>query len=91
MGMDTKIWACLVIMVSIFTLTEIVEGEQKGKINPEISVPAEAVGWTWDKKEMEYNSKSLFDYMDGAAELYLVYGFQRLTVRKFEKPSWLHS
>jgi len=29
---------------------------------------------------MEYNSKeALFDYMDGAAELYLAYGFQSLT------------
>ena len=77
---DTKIWTCLVIMVWIFTVAEIVEGEQKGKM--------EAAGWKWDEKEMEYNSKeALFDYMDGAAELYLAYGFQSLTVRKFEKSS----
>jgi len=85
MGMDTKIWACIVIMVSIFTVAEIVEGEQKGKINPEISVPAEVTGWKWDGKEMKYDSKSVFQYMDGAAELYLAYGFQNLTVRRFEK------
>jgi len=77
--MDMKILTCLVTMVWIFTVAEFAEGEQKGIM--------EAAGWKWDEKEMEYNSKSLFDYMDGAAELYLVYGFQRLTVRKFEKPS----
>jgi hypothetical protein len=85
MGMDTKIWACFVIMVWIFMVAEIVEGEQKGKMNPEISLPAEAAGWKWDGKEMKHDSKSVFQYMDGAAELYLAYGFQNLTVRRFEK------
>ncbi len=87
MGMDTKIWACFVIMVWIFTVAEIVEGEQKGKMNPEISLPAEAAGWKWDGKEMKYDSKSVFQYMDGSAELYLAYGFQNLRVRRFEKPN----
>jgi hypothetical protein len=36
---------------------------------------------------MKYTSKTLFDYIDGAAELYLAYGFQGVTVRKFEKSS----
>ncbi len=86
-GTDTKIWACLAIMVCIFTVAEIVEGEQKGKMNSQIFLPAEAAGWTWDGKEMKYDSKTLFDYIDGAAELYLAYGFQGLNVRKFEKSS----
>ncbi len=68
-------------------VVKMVEGEQKGRMNPEISQPAEAAGWTWDGRETKYNSKTLFDYIDGAAELYLAYGFQALTVRKFEKPS----
>jgi hypothetical protein len=83
--MDTKILICLVTVFWIFTVAEIAEGEQERKMNLEISLPAEAVGWMWDNKEMEYNPKSLFDYMDGAAELYLAYGFQSLRVRKFEK------
>jgi len=87
MGIDTKIWACFVIMVWIFTVAEIVEGEQKGKMDPEISLPAEAAGWKWDGKEMKYDSKSVFQYMDGSAELYLAYDFQNLRVRHFEKPN----
>jgi hypothetical protein len=87
MGMDTKIWACLVIMVWIFTVAEIVQGEQKGKMDPEISLPAEVAAWTWDEKEMKYDSQTLFDYIDGAAELYLAYGFQSVRVRKFERSS----
>jgi hypothetical protein len=86
-GLMMKIWACFLIMVWIFTVAEIVEGEQKGKMNPEISLPAEGAGWKWDGKEMNYDSTSVFQYMNGAAELYLAYGFQNLKVRRFEKPN----
>jgi len=80
-----RIWTFFVIMVWIFTIAEIVKGEEKGKMDQEISLPSEAGGWRWDEKEMKYNSKTLFEYIDGAAELYLAYGFQNLTVRRFEK------
>jgi hypothetical protein len=69
-----KIWIFFVMMAWIFTAAEIVN-----------CLPSEAADWKWDGKEMKYNSKTLFDYMDGAAELYLTYGFQNLTVRRFEK------
>ncbi len=49
------------------------------------SLPSDVAGWEWDRKEMKYNSKTLFEYIDGAAELYLAYGFQNLTVRRFQK------
>jgi hypothetical protein len=83
--MNSRIWACLVIMAWMFTMAEILEGGEKGKMNPEISLPAGGAGWVWDGKEMKYDSKTLFGYMDGAAELYLSHGFQGLRVRKFEK------
>jgi hypothetical protein len=66
-------------------MAEMVTGEEKGKRNQEISLPSEVGRWKWDGKEMRYNSKALFGYMDGAAELYLAYGFENLTVRRFEK------
>ncbi len=62
-----------------------VTGQEKEKVNPEIALPFEAMGWRWDGKELTYQSRALFDYMDGSAELYLAYGFQHLTVRRFEK------
>jgi hypothetical protein len=73
------------MMVWIFTIAESVKGEEKGKMNQEISLPSETGGWRWDGKEIRYESKTLFKYIDGAAELYLAYGFQNLTVRRFEK------
>jgi len=82
-----RIWTFLVILVWVFTVAESVKGEEKGKMNQEISLPAGTGGWKWDGKKMEYNSKTVFSYMDGAAELYLAYGFQNLTVLRFEKLS----
>jgi hypothetical protein len=80
-----RIWTFFVIMVWIFTIAEIAKGEEKGKMNQEISLSSEVGGWKWDEKEMRYNSKTLFEYIDGTAELYLAYGFQNLRVRRFEK------
>jgi hypothetical protein len=80
-----RIWTFFVIIVLMFTAAEMAKGEEKGKMSREILLPSDAAGWKWDGKEMEYNSKTLFSYIDGAAELYLAYGFQNLTVRRFEK------
>jgi hypothetical protein len=72
-------------MVWIFMVAEIAKGEEKGKMNQEVSLPTEAAGWKRDGKETKYDSRTLFKYIDGAAELYLAYGFQNLTVRRFDK------
>jgi len=82
-----RIWIFFVIMIWIFSVAGRANGEEKGKMSQDISIPSEAAGWKWDKKEMRYNSKTIFSYMDGAAELYLAYGFKNLTVRRFEKSS----
>ena len=55
-------------------------GEAQG-----LSVPAEIAGWKWDGADRQYDSRSVFDYIDGAGEMFLAYGFQNLTVRRFEK------
>ena len=80
-----RIWTFFVIIVLVFTVAEMAKGEEQGKMSREIQLPSDAAGWKWDGKEMKYNSKTLFSYIDGAAELYLAYGFQNLTVRRFEK------
>jgi len=80
-----KIWTFFVIMVLIVAVAQMVSGEEKGKMDQGVSLPTEVEGWKWDGKEMKYNNKTLFDYIDGAAELYLAYGFQNLAVRRFEK------
>jgi hypothetical protein len=80
-----RIWIFFVIIGLIFTAAGIGNGEEKVKMSQKFSLPSEAESWKWDGKGMNYNSKTLFSYMDGAAELYLAYGFQNLTVRRFER------
>jgi hypothetical protein len=80
-----RIWIFFVTIVCIFTVGGISSGEEKVRMNQKITLPSEAEGWKWDGKETEYNSKTIFKYMDGAAELYLAYGFGNLTVRRFER------
>lgn len=74
-------------MVLLFMLPQGIKGEGKERVKQKISVPAEIAGWKWDGKEKHYNSRTLFDYIDGAAELYRAYGFQNLKVHRFEKSS----
>ena len=82
-----RIWTFLVIMVFTFAAAEVAKGEEKRKMNQEISLPSEAGGWKWDGREMKYDSRTVFKYMDGAAELYLAYGVHNVTVRRFEESS----
>jgi hypothetical protein len=80
------LWACLLILVWICPGVAAANGEKKGKMNPELFLPSETAGWRWDNQEERHDSRTLFGYMDGAAELYLSYGFQDLTVRRYVKP-----
>lgn len=52
----------------------------------EVALPSEAAGWEWNRKDLNYNRRTIFDYIDGAGELYLAYNFQSVRVRRFEKP-----
>jgi len=86
-GFDMRILTFFAIVVLTLGVAETSKGEEKKGMNQEILKFSEVAGWKWDGKEMKYDSKSLFDYIDGAAEFYLAYGFQKLTLRRFEKSS----
>ncbi len=59
---------------------------EKDAMNARPVLPSEAQGWKWDGKEEQYDTKTLYKYINGAAEVYLSYGFQGLVIRRFEKP-----
>jgi len=84
---DMRIWIFFVIIVWIFAIAGIGNGQEKIKMYQKFFLPLGADGWKWDGKDKKYNSKTIFSYMDGAAELYLAYGFENLTVRRFEQSS----
>ncbi|MGD0624456.1 MAG: DUF6599 family protein [Thermodesulfobacteriota bacterium] len=81
-----RMWTFLVIIILILAPPQGVTGKEKGKMEQEINLPSEAAGWKWDQKDLNYNRRSIFDYIDGAGELYLAYNFRGVRVRRYEKP-----
>jgi hypothetical protein len=47
-------------------------------------LPAEVAGWKTAGKDSIYNRSTLFDYIDGGAELYLSYGFKEVVNRRYK-------
>jgi len=78
-------WVFFVMMISILMLPQGIMGGEKENMKQEIFLPLEAAGWKWDGKDLNYNRRTIFDYIDGAGELYLAYNFQAVRVRRFEK------
>lgn len=50
-----------------------------------VMFPEKVGEWSLEGKEELYDRESLFDYMDGAAELYLAYGFRSLRVARYSR------
>ncbi|MCX5819245.1 MAG: hypothetical protein NT047_04975 [Deltaproteobacteria bacterium] len=84
-------WILFIVAVfNIMTIPQGVEGGEKEKTSLGISWPAAAEGWKWDGKEEVYGSRAIFNYIDGAGEVYLAYNFKNLIVRQFEKTGYPH-
>ena len=49
-------------------------------------IPSAANEWRAEGKLQSYDRKSIYDYMDGGAEVYLAYGLRTLWVRTYAKP-----
>lgn len=85
MGGRFFIFLLVGIFIFLISFPEI-SGQERGKVPGEVPLPEEVNGWKWDRKKTRYTPRTLFDYINGAAELYLAYGFQNLAVRRLEKP-----
>jgi len=49
------------------------------------SIPKEIMGWKVEEQDQVYHRETLYDYINGGAELYLTYDFQQIFVRRFIK------
>lgn len=49
-------------------------------------VPKEIMGWTKIEQDEIYDRVTLYDYMNGGAEVYLAFDFQKVFVRKYSGP-----
>ncbi len=62
------------------------QSKPKKIIEMENILPKKVGDYRAEEKDEIYNRKTTFQYMDGAAELYLSYAFSYLLVRRYNKP-----
>lgn len=84
MRTDLGRFAVLALAISL-CLAASIESANAASQPGSVVLPSAVEGWTWDGKEAHYDARTVFDYIDGAGELYLAYGFEQLAVRQFEK------
>lgn len=60
-------------------------GPERGAMGETIVWPAEAGGWREAGTAARYEGRAIYDYMDGAGEVYLAFNFRQLTVHRFER------
>jgi hypothetical protein len=59
--------------------------ERGGNMTNIMSWPRSMMGWSWDQEDKVYDRETLFDYIDGAAEVFLAYNFQKAHVHRYVK------
>lgn len=50
--------------------------------------PGSVQGWTQAPAGESYTADDLYKYIDGASELYISYGFEKLSIRRYERAGW---
>ena len=51
------------------------------------SIPKKILDWESVDQDVVYDRKTIYDYMDGGAEVYLAFDFRTVFVRKYKNPS----
>ncbi len=74
---------CKIALATLVILAFAAMGQGETAMRMNELVPRAMFSWTTQGTDETYNRKSIFDYIDGAGEVYLAYGFQELLVRNF--------
>ncbi len=74
------------LVIVILLLVFIVENAMALSLDQTYEIlPSEIGGWKKAEKPVIYNKDTLYDYIDGGAELYIAYNFKELLAVKYEK------
>lgn len=74
----------VVFLLTITMMVSISEGTVSSMKVSKICLPQTIGVWTRSESPRVINSKNIFDYMNGAGELYLSYRFDRLEVYEYK-------
>ncbi|HID08351.1 MAG TPA: hypothetical protein EYP10_14520 [Armatimonadetes bacterium] len=73
------------IALLVMSMPLVCAGEKLNDIASQI--PKAVNGWVATEADRTYNRKTLFQYINGGAELYLAYQFRKVWVRRYTKPN----
>ena len=71
----------LLLLPFMITPQDTVSAETMQKL-----LPPSLYAWSYAESSKSYTGRQIFQYMDGAGEVYLAYGFQRLLVQRYARP-----
>ena len=81
----------LVLRISLITAFFIILPIEKSLADPlrelQQKLPDRVMAWTVDTKDRIFDKKTIFDYIDGAAEMYLSYNMEGCLSRRFASPN----
>lgn len=78
----------LLLFTSLLFFTCMLKSENgiNKQSDPVKSLPESIGGWSLSEKDRYFNDSTLYDYIDGGAELFLSYGFTKVFNRNYSKP-----
>lgn len=78
----------LIFLCTMFIFTGLAGcgGDKRGSMIMEDILPNEIAGWKATEPGRTYRNREIFDYMDGAGEVYLLYDFRQLVVKRYTRP-----
>jgi hypothetical protein len=82
--------SCIIILVLViagWNVTVFAGGHDDEVMKVHSILPDAAVGWKTGGEDRIFTRETIFDYMNGAGEIYLSYDFEELLVREYFNPS----
>ncbi len=80
-GIAVNYFSALIFFVLYFFVVQTTDGAYA--MNLSKLLPEEIDRWSPQRPDETYDRDTIFDYMNGAGEIYVAYGFQKLLVREY--------
>jgi len=83
MRMLVRIFICFLIVLGVFVSLPAAGGSEGDSLSVRLPSPGEIEGWRRDGERLVYHAENLWEYINGAAENFLTYEFQSVTVQDY--------
>ncbi len=88
-GRQTVNWVggkvLLTLIAALFLLPQAGFAGRKGTMDGTIVWPTDAGGWMRAGEAAQYRGRAIFDYIDGAGEVFIAFNYKALSVQRYER------